>query len=138
VLVFDLSGKTALVTGAGQGIGVGIATALAAQGAGVSVNDLSADRAQRTAELLRASGHRAEAVPFDVTDANAVNAGVTEATELMGAIDILVNNAGIPQGMRTVEFRSMPRPEWSRFVDLNLYGSLNCVSAVLEGMCARR
>ena len=136
--VFDLSGKVALVTGAGQNVGAGIASALAAQGAAVAVNDLVADRAESTVASVRAAGGRAEVAAFDVTDADAVGAGVEAVTATLGPIDILVNNAGVPVGMRPVQFRQLPRDEWARYIDLNVYGSLNCVSAVIDGMCARR
>jgi 3-oxoacyl-[acyl-carrier protein] reductase len=126
--VFDLTGKVALVTGAGQGVGVGIAAALAAQGATVLVNDLAGDRA---AEVAAALPH-AETAAFDVTDASAVAAALDQRP-----IDILVNNAGVPAGMRLEQFRDMPHQEWARYVDLNMYGSLHCVASVLDGMCER-
>ena len=136
--VFDLSGKVALVTGAGQNVGAGIARALAAQGAAVAVNDLVADRAESTVAAVRAAGGRAELAVFDVTNGDAVAAGVEAVTATLGPVDILVNNAGVPAGMRPVQFRNLPREEWDRYVDLNIYGSLNCVAAVIDGMCERR
>jgi 3-oxoacyl-[acyl-carrier protein] reductase len=132
--VFDLSGKVALVTGAGQGVGAGIAEALAAQGALVGVNDLVLERAEATVAAIIKAGGRAEAVAFDITDAEAVAAGVAL---LDGPVDILVNNAGIPEGMRTAQFRDMDRSEWNLYIDLNIYGSLQCVAAVIDGMCER-
>jgi len=136
--VFDLSGKVALVTGAGQNVGAGIAHALAAQGAAVAVNDLVGDRAESTVASVRAAGGRAEVAVFDVTDPAAVVAGVEAVATTLGPVDILVNNAGVPAGMRPVQFRDLPREEWARYIDLNVYGSLNCVAAVIDGMCARR
>jgi len=135
--MFDLSGKVALVTGAGQNVGAGIAHALAAQGAAVAVNDLVGERADSTVAAVRAAGGRAELAVFDVTDADAVGAGVEAVTATLGPVDILVNNAGVPAGMRPVQFRRLPREEWDRYVDLNIYGSLNCVAAVIDGMCDR-
>jgi NAD(P)-dependent dehydrogenase (short-subunit alcohol dehydrogenase family) len=87
---------------------------------------------------VRAAGGRAEVAAFDVTDAAAVGAGVEGVAATLGPIDILVNNAGVPVGMRPVQFRELPRDEWARYIDLNVYGSLNCVAAVIDGMCARR
>jgi NAD(P)-dependent dehydrogenase (short-subunit alcohol dehydrogenase family) len=136
--VFDLTSKVALVTGSGQGVGTGIATALAGQGARVAVNDVVGERAEQAARRLCESGAVAEAFPFDVTDGHAVASGTAEVVRRMGPIDILVNNAGVPPGMRPVPFRSMPIGEWDRFVDLNLYGSLNVISAVVGPMCDRR
>lgn len=135
--MFDLTGRVALVTGAGQGAGAGIARALARQGAAVAVNDLVAARAERVAETLAADGRRARAVAFDVTDAAAVVRGVAEAADALGPIDVLVNNAGVPSGMELTRFRELDPAAWARFVDLNLYGVLHCTKAVLDGMCER-
>src|SRR5439155_23269734 len=88
------------------------------------------------AEILGAGGS-AVAVAFDVTDADAVAAGVGSAVTALGPVDILVNNAGIPAGMRPEKFQTLPRSEWARYVDLNLYGSLHCVAAVLDPMTDR-
>lgn len=127
--MFDLSGKTALVTGGGQGVGAGIARVLAAAGAHVCVNDLHAERAEKVASEV---GGRP--LPFDVADLDAVRAAV----DSVGQIDILVNNAGIPPSMRPVQFRELDPAEWSPYVDVNLYGVLNCVKATIDGMCERR
>ncbi len=132
--MFDLTGRTALVTGAGQGVGAGIAAALVRAGAAVAVNDLVPDRASAVAADI----DRAVAVPFDVTDLGAVEAGVRMAEETLGPIDVLVNNAGIPAaGFPQVSFRDSDPALWRRFVDLNLYGVLNCTHVVVGGMCDR-
>jgi len=135
--MFDLSGRVALVTGAGQNVGAGIARRLAAQGAAVAVNDLFEDRARAMAEAIAAAGGKAVAAPFDVTRADAVAAGVERAATALGPIDILVNNAGVPPAMGLVRFRDMDPAEWRRFVDLNLYGVLHCTRAVIDGMVER-
>jgi NAD(P)-dependent dehydrogenase (short-subunit alcohol dehydrogenase family) len=133
--VFDLAGRVALVTGAGQGVGSGIASSLAAAGATVAVNDLVRDRAVAVADAL---GGGAVAVPFDVTDLEAVRAGVAEVARALGPVDVLVNNAGIPTaGFPQVAFRESDPALWRRFVDLNLYGVLNCTHTVVGGMCDR-
>jgi NAD(P)-dependent dehydrogenase (short-subunit alcohol dehydrogenase family) len=137
--MFDLGGHRALVTGAGQGAGAGIARALAAQGAAVAVNDVVPERAELTADGIRAGGGRAVAVAFDITDAAAVSSGVDAATAGLGApVDILVNNAGVPAGMAVAQFREMDHEQWRRFVDLNMYGNLHCIRAVLDPMVERR
>jgi NAD(P)-dependent dehydrogenase (short-subunit alcohol dehydrogenase family) len=125
----DLDGKVALVTGGGQGVGAGIVRVLAEHGADVVVNDLFADRAQAVADDI---GGRA--IAFDVTDLEAVRAGFAEA----GPVDILVNNAGIPaDGFPQIDFKDSDPALWARFVDLNLYGVMNCTHTALGGMCER-
>ena len=135
--MFDLSGRVALVTGAGQNVGEGIARLLAQRGAAVAVNDLFPERAEAVAEAIRKDGGSACAAPFDVTDAAAVAAGMSALSEALGPVDILVNNAGVPPGMGVTQFREMDPAEWAKFVDLNLYGVLNCSKAVIDGMCER-
>jgi 3-oxoacyl-[acyl-carrier protein] reductase len=136
--MFELDGKVALVTGAGQGVGAGIARMLAARGAAVGVNDLVPERAERVAEEIASAGGRAQALPFDVTDADAVRAGVARLEKSHGPVDVLVNNAGVPEGMRLERFRDSAPESWATYVDLNLYGVLHCTRAVIDGMCARR
>ncbi len=135
--MFDLSGKVALVTGAGQGVGAGISKRLAAQGAAVAVNDLHEERARTGAASIAAEGGRAIAAPFDVTELEAVRAGVAAVEEALGPIDVLVNNAGVPEPMTIARFRDTPPEDWARYVDLNLYGVLHCTKAVIDGMCER-
>ena len=137
--MFDLTGRVALVTGAGQSIGAGIAETLAECGAAVAVNDLFPDRAEDSAKQIAHAGGTAVAAPFDVTDLEAVVAGIRPVEANLGPIDILVNNAGIvqegPRGL--VQFRDMDPNEWHRSIDLNVYGVLNCVKATVDGMCDR-
>jgi 3-oxoacyl-[acyl-carrier protein] reductase len=135
--MFDLSGRIALVTGAGQNQGAGIARALAAQGAAVAVNDLRAERAERVAAEIVSSGGRARAAVFDVTDYGAVARGVAEIARALGPLDTLVNNAGVPEGMSVAQFRTTQPEAWRPYVELNLYGVMNCARAVVEGMCER-
>lgn len=129
--MFDLHGRTALVTGAGQGVGLGIARTLIEAGATVYVNDLVAERAETAATEL---GPSARPLAFDVSDFDAVSRAIGSADP----IDILINNAGIPPTMRPVKFRELPHEEWAPYVDVNLFGVLNCVKAVLDGMCERK
>jgi len=135
--MFDLSGRVALVTGAGQNQGAGIARVLAAQGAAVIVNDLHEERAVQTVSQIEATGGRSFAAAFDVTDREAVRAGFARASDEFGPVDILVNNAGVPEGMALTRFRETPPEQWARYVDLNLYGVLHCTRAVVDGMCQR-
>lgn len=89
----SLSGKVAIVTGAGQGVGQGIALALASEGAAVAVLGRTRAKLDATCELVRARGAGAEAFECDVADTEAVPAVVGRVAETFGGIDILVNNA---------------------------------------------
>ncbi len=136
-MIFDLTGKVALVTGAGQGVGAGIARRLADQGAAIAVNDLVADRASATVDELVERGARALAIQFDVGDYESVVAGVKEIEAQLGPIDVLVNNAGVPENMGVAKFSETTPADWASFVDVNLYGVLNCCNVVIKGMCER-
>lgn len=138
--MFELDGRVALVTGAGQGVGAGIADALAAAGATVAVNDIDAERAEARAARIRQAGGAAYALAFDVTDAAAVADAVRAFERQTAPFDTLVNNAGNggAGGFRPARFRETSPEDWRRFADVNLFGVMNCVKAVVDGMCARR
>jgi NAD(P)-dependent dehydrogenase (short-subunit alcohol dehydrogenase family) len=130
--MFDLSGKVALVTGAGQGVGAGIARALAAQDATIVVNDLIPARAEEVATSL---GGGAIALPFDVTDYDEVGSAIADLEH----VDILINNAGNAGAapVRLAPFRETAPPDWEPALRVNLYGVLNCCAGVIDGMCER-
>ena len=138
-MIFDLTGRTALVTGAGQNVGAGIARMLADQGASVAVNDIVSDRAEAAAEVIRSAGGRSLAVAFDVTDYEQVTNGVRESERGLGPVDILVNNAGNggAAGMTPTQFRDMEPAAWDGPIRVNLDGVLHCCHAVINGMCDR-
>ena len=133
--MFDLSGRTALVTGAGQNIGAGIARALAAQGAHVVINDRFYERARSVAAEIAAAGGSASPAGFDVTDLDAVQGAV----DGIGAVDILVNNAGNAGAarMQPKPFRETEPADWDAPIDVNLFGVMNCCHAVIDAMCER-
>ena len=136
-----LDGKVALVTGAGQNIGAGTARVLAQQGATVMVNDFHADRTEQVVADIVAAGGKARAVPFDVTDREAVDRAIAGIAATDGSVDILVNNAGnagIGGDMGLVPFAQMPPESWSGVFGVNLYGMFHCVQAVLGGMMEKR
>ena len=135
--MFDLTGRTAFVSGGGQGVGAGIASALALQGASVAVNDLFEDRAASTVDQIKSAGGNAVAVGFDVCDYDAVKSGMAEVESGIGTIDILVNNAGVPPGMGVQQFRETTPEQWRPYIDLNTYGVMNCTHVLLDGMCER-
>jgi 3-oxoacyl-[acyl-carrier protein] reductase len=132
--MFELTGKTAIVTGASRGIGRAIAVALAARGAHV-VAAARGDNAVATAEAIRAAGGSADAVAVDVTDADAFGAMVKSVLADRGRIDILVNNAGITRDQLALR---MKRDDWDQVIATNLTASFACAQAVLPAMVRQR
>ena len=112
---FDLSGRTALVTGAGQGIGAECAAALAEAGAHVFCTDRDGDRAKETAKRLTAAGFKASAHTLDVTD----TAGLEKLAAELPPLDALVCNAGI---VTNAPAEDMTDEEWERVIGVNLTG----------------
>jgi NAD(P)-dependent dehydrogenase (short-subunit alcohol dehydrogenase family) len=137
--MFRLDGKIALITGSGAGLGVGIARAMGGQGARVVINDMDPALATETAKALTAEGFAASAMPFDVTDGEAVKDGIDRIAAEVGPIDILVNNAGNMGGQRYVPkpFAQTLPEFWHPFIAVNLMGVLYCTHAVIGGMSAR-
>jgi NAD(P)-dependent dehydrogenase (short-subunit alcohol dehydrogenase family) len=132
--MIDLSGRVAIVTGAGSGLGREHALLLAARGAKVVVNDLSEIPAEEVAEEIRNAGGEALAVAASVTDFDAMQAMVAKALERWSRVDILVNNAGI---LRDRTFAKMDLAEFRTVVDVHLMGSVNCTKAVWDHMRAQ-
>ncbi|KIX18238.1 3-oxoacyl-ACP reductase FabG [Paracoccus sp. 228] len=130
--MFDLTGKTALVTGASGGIGGAIAEAL--HGAGATVA-LSGTREAPLRALADRLGERAHVVTANLGDAESVLALPKAAAEAMGSIDILVNNAGIT---RDNLFMRMSDDEWAQVLDVNLTSAFIMSRAVLRGMMKAR
>jgi 3-oxoacyl-[acyl-carrier protein] reductase len=132
--LFDLTGKTALVTGGSRGIGRAISLALAAHGANVAINYASNEAA--AAETAREIGEgRAVTLPGDVADP--ANAGklIEGTVDAFGRIDILINNAGITADDLILR---MSEDEWDRVVDTNLKGTFTVTKAALRPMVRQR
>src|SRR6476661_1941694 len=130
--MFDLSGKTALVTGATGGIGAAIATALHGQGAAVA---LSGTRREKLDELAARLGERAHVLPSNLSDKAAVDQLVPSAEAALGSLDILVNNAGIT---RDNLFLRMKDEEWDEVIAVNLTSAFRLSRAAIKGMMRRR
>jgi len=129
---FDLTGKTALVTGGNTGIGRAIAMALGQAGADVAVTYFS-NPGEQTADAIRALGRKSLALRLDVTDSQEVNRVMPEvAGALDGHIDILVNNAGYMVGRLPIA--EMSDEHWHRVIDVNLSSAFYCTRAVLPYM----
>ena len=140
--ILDLKGRIALVTGAGQGVGRQVALHLGGHSAGgVVVNDVRLERAEAVAKEVEALGCKALAIAADVTDRDAVNEMVGRATAELGTVDVLVNNAGNmgadPRQVERKPFWEASQASWDAFIGVNLYGVLNCASAVIPGMIER-
>ena len=130
--MFDLNGKSALVTGASGGIGGAIARAL--HGAGAAVG-LSGTRVEPLEALAGALGERAHVLPCDLGDRAAVAALPKQAADAMGGVDILVNNAGIT---RDQLFLRMSDEEWDQVLEVNLTSAMRLSKACLRGMMKAR
>jgi 3-oxoacyl-[acyl-carrier protein] reductase len=130
--MFDLSGKTALVTGASGGIGGAIARALHAQGAGVA---LSGTREAALVSLAGELGDRAQVVPCDLSDPDATAALVGRAEAALGQVDILVNNAGLTRDNLALRMKD---EEWDRVLAVNLTAAFRLARGALRGMMKRR
>jgi 3-hydroxybutyrate dehydrogenase len=128
-----LQGKVALVTGAASGIGEQAARKLAADGAAVVIADLNLANAQKVADSIEAAGGRAIAVAMDVTDENAVNAGIEDTVAKLGSIDVLVSNAGI-QIVAPIE--EYAYSDWKKMLAIHLDGAFLTTKAAIKHMYA--
>jgi len=126
---FDLTGRSAVVTGAAGGIGSAVAAALAEAGAAVLVTDVDGDAAAAVAERISASGGRAESAELDVTDRDSAEAAAAKAAELAdGKIHILINNAGVT---RPAMFDKLTAESMRLLLDVHSVGAFTCTQAVL-------
>ncbi len=132
----DLSGRIAIVTGAGSGIGRAMARTLSAAGAAIVANDIIAERARETAAMIEDAGGTATAAVADIADEAAVAAFVAEAASRFGRIDILCNNAGIMD--RMAEPAATSTELWNRVLAVNITGYFFVTRAVLPHMVARK
>jgi 3-oxoacyl-[acyl-carrier protein] reductase len=130
--MFDLTGKTALVTGASGGIGGAIAKALHAQGAVVGLSGTRREALEKAAAEL---GERAHVLPCDLGDAAATEALAKDAEAALGKLDILVNNAGLTRDNIAMRMKD---DEWQKVLDVNLTAGFRLARAAMRGMMKRR
>lgn len=130
----SLSGKKAVVTGAGRGIGAEVARALAAAGADVIVSSLTLERAEKVASELRARDAQAWAVACDVADEAQVARLAEVAMERLKRVDILVNNAGVTH---SAPIKRTELSDWQKMLAVNATGTFLCTRAFLPGMVER-
>ena len=130
--MFDLLGKSALITGASGGIGGAIAHAL--HGAGATVA-LSGTREEALEGLASELGENAHITPANLSDAESLAALIGTAEEAMGAVDILINNAGLTRDMLSMRLTD---EDWQSVLDVNLTAAFRLSRGVLRGMMKRR
>lgn len=130
----NLSGRVAIVTGAGAGLGRAHALALARRGACVVLNDLDEAAAGQLCNLIESEGGKAACSGANVTKLTEVQAMVDDTVSRWGKIDILVNNAGI---LRDRSFAKMDIDDFKLVLDVHVMGSVNCTKLVWDGMRAQ-
>ena len=126
-----LKDKVALITGAAGGLGKEIAIRYAEEGAKVCIADINLDAGQATADEIAAAGGTAMAVAMDVTDEDAVNAGVAATVDAWGGVDILISNAGIQIISPIVD---LELKDWKKLMDIHLDGAFLTTRACLREM----
>jgi NAD(P)-dependent dehydrogenase (short-subunit alcohol dehydrogenase family) len=133
-----LTGKVALVTGAGSPIGYGkaIALTLAREGCAVAATDVNLGWAQQTAAEIEKGGRQALAVKADVANRAEVDSMVNTVIDTLGRIDILVNNAGASS--KEKPFMQMTRADWDKDINVNLVGQMNVAQAVIPHMAIQK
>ena len=130
--MFDIAGKSALITGASGGIGGAIARALHGAGANVA---LSGTRKESLNTLSSELGENAHVTPADLLDAQSVEGLIGLAEEVIGGVDILVNNAGLTRDMLSMRLTD---DDWQSVIDVNLTATFRLSRAVIRGMIKRR
>lgn len=134
VNLFDLTGKTALVTGGTHGLGMAIATGLANAGATIVINDVFADKLDTAQKEYAAHGINIHTYLLDVTNEDKVEQIIPVIEKEVGPIDILVNNAGI---IKRIPILEMKAEEFRQVIDVDLTGPFIMSKAVAKGMVER-
>lgn len=132
--LFDLTGKSALITGSSQGIGYALARGLAAAGAGIILNGRDQNKLRSAADRLTAEGVNVATLGFDATDHNTVRAAVDGYEKTSGPIDILVNNAGM---QHRTELENFPAEAFEKLLQTNIASVFHVGQAVARHMISR-
>jgi len=132
-MFFDLTGQTAIITGAATGIGEAIAHRLAKAGATVAVADIDS---QGAAAVASAIGGDAFPLPIDISSPASVCQAIADVLARTGRIDVLVNNAGIAG--KAAPLWEQSEDDWHRIIAVNMDGVFNCCKAVIEHMRSRK
>jgi 3-oxoacyl-[acyl-carrier protein] reductase len=134
----ELEGKVAIVTGTASQVGMGkaISLKLAKEGCDIVSCDIDLEGATQTADAVKTLGRKASAFKTDVSKKAEVVEMVKEALQEFGKIDILVNTAGLASGGGP--FHEQGEEYWEKDINVNLYGTMHCVKAVLPGMMERK
>ena len=131
----NLAGKTVIVTGGGSNIGRAISLAFVKEKSNVVIADIDEPQARKVAKEAASFGGKVLTVKTDVTDYASVEAAVKKAVDEFGKLDVLVNSVGWTFDRLFVE---KPRSEWEKEVDINFWGVLNSIRAVLDHMIERK
>jgi gluconate 5-dehydrogenase len=132
--LFDLTGRTALITGSSKGIGFGLARGLAQAGARIVLNGRELARLEQAATALRSEGFSIETAPFDACEAQEVKQAIEDVESRVGRIDILINNAGMQHRAPLEDF---PTEKWSELMRTNIDTAFFVGQAVARRMIPR-
>ena len=133
--LFEIKGKTALITGSGRGIGLTLARGLGQAGCRVVLSDIDETQMAKSVKALTSEGISAFGSVFDVRDEEGIQKAVGKVIQDVGPIDILVNNAGIQIRGPLEEFKLQ---DWQRILDINLTGAFLTAKAVVPDMIKRQ
>ena len=124
---YDLSGQSAIVTGAAQGLGLGIAEKLARCGVSVVIGDLQEQKAREAADSLSTQDLKVDAARLDISDSESVDRLFSDVKDKFGRLDVLVTSAGVGQTVTPVV--ELEDAEWERVIDITLTGTFYCCRA---------